>query len=65
MITGEGQPWQTKAMSAPTLASSPSGSCLGLNLSGLDLGGASSPGPATDGSRLSNLEPEHRIVPST
>jgi len=29
-----------------------------LNLSGLDLGGASSPGPATDGSWWSNLEPE-------
>ena len=29
-----------------------------LNLSGLDLGGACSPGPASDGSRWSNLEPE-------
>ena len=29
-----------------------------LNLSGLDLGGASSPGLALDGSRWSNLEPE-------
>ena len=29
-----------------------------LHLSGLDLGGASSPGPATDGFRQSNLEPE-------
>ena len=29
-----------------------------LNLSGLDLGGAGSPGPATDGSQQSNLEPE-------
>ena len=29
-----------------------------LNLSGLDLGGACSPGPASDGSRQSNLEPE-------
>ena len=31
-----------------------------LNLSGLDLGGAGSPGPATDASRRSNLEPEQR-----
>ena len=30
-----------------------------LNLSSLDLGGASSPGPASDGSRWSNLAPEH------
>ena len=29
-----------------------------LNLSGLDPGSASSPGPATDGSRQSSLEPE-------
>ena len=29
-----------------------------LNLNSLDLGGASSPGPATDGSRRCNLEPE-------
>ena len=29
-----------------------------LNLSGLDLGGASIPGPASDGSLQSNLEPE-------
>ena len=29
-----------------------------LNLSGLDLGGACSPGPASDGSQWSNLEPE-------
>ena len=29
-----------------------------LNLSGLDLGGACSPGPASDGSRRNNLEPE-------
>ena len=29
-----------------------------LNLSGLDLGGACSPGPASDGSQQSNLEPE-------
>ena len=29
-----------------------------LNLSSLDLGGASSPGPAADGSWRSNLEPE-------
>ena len=29
-----------------------------LNLSSLDLGGASSPGPAMDGSWQSNLEPE-------
>ena len=29
-----------------------------LNLNSLDLGGANSPGPATDGSRWSNLEPE-------
>ena len=29
-----------------------------LNLSGLDLGGAGSPGPATDGSQRNNLEPE-------
>ena len=29
-----------------------------LNLSGLDLGGACSPGLASDGSRRSNLEPE-------
>ena len=29
-----------------------------LNLSGLDLGGACSPGPASDGSQRSNLEPE-------
>ena len=29
-----------------------------LNLSSLDLGGACSPGPASDGSRWSNLEPE-------
>ena len=29
-----------------------------LNLSGLDLGGASSPGLASAGSRQSNLEPE-------
>ena len=27
-------------------------------MSGLDLGGACSPGPALDGSRRSNLEPE-------
>ena len=31
-----------------------------LNLSGLDLGSAGSPGPATDGSQRSNLEPEQR-----
>ena len=31
-----------------------------LNLSGLDLGGASSPGLAADGSWQSNLEPEQR-----
>ena len=31
---------------------------LGLNLSGLDLGGACSPGLALDGSWQSNLEPE-------
>ena len=30
-----------------------------LNLSGLDLGGACSPGPASDSSWRSNLEPEH------
>ena len=29
-----------------------------MNLSGLDLGGACSPGPASDSSRWSNLEPE-------
>ena len=29
-----------------------------IDLNGLDLGGASSPGPASDGSQLSNLEPE-------
>ena len=29
-----------------------------LNLSGLDLGGACSPGLASDGSQWSNLEPE-------
>ena len=29
-----------------------------LNLSGLDLGGARSPGPALDGSQQSNLEPK-------
>ena len=29
-----------------------------LNLSGLDLGGAGSPGLATDGSQRSNLEPD-------
>ena len=32
-----------------------------LNLNSLDLGGASSPGPATDGSRWSNLEPEQCV----
>ena len=31
-----------------------------IYLSGLDLGSADSPGPATDGSRRSNLEPEQR-----
>ena len=30
-----------------------------LKLSGLDLGGTCSPGPASDGSRWNNLEPEH------
>ena len=32
-----------------------------LNLSGLDLGGAGSPGPASDGSQQSNLEPEQCV----
>jgi len=31
-----------------------------LNLRGLDLGSTGSPGPATDGSRRSNLEPDQR-----
>ena len=47
-----------RAQNAGPTESAPGGVPECLNLSGLDLGGACSPGPALDSSRQSNLEPK-------
>ena len=47
-----------RAQNAGPTKSVPLRTTVYLNLSGLDLGGAGSPGPASDGSWQSNLEPE-------
>ena len=47
-----------RAQSAGPMESAPLRTTECLNLRGLDLGGACSPGPASDGSRQSSLEPE-------
>ena len=57
LITWAARTWEGhKTRAQPSLCLWGLPECL--NLSGLDLGGASSPGPATDGSRRSSLEPE-------
>ena len=57
LITWAARTWEGhKMLAQPSLCLWGIPECL--NLSGLDLGGASSPGLATDGSWQSNLEPE-------
>ena len=57
VITWAAQTWEGhKTQAQPSLCFWGLPKCL--NLSGLELGGASSPGPASDGSQQSNLEPE-------